>query len=79
MKKILQTEEHHVHVYYELHQIMIANDDRDKLIREIAQIKGVGPLRKKSGGFHPILMFEVWFSHQLLNTVFEWMKQNSGG
>ncbi len=79
MENYLQTNKYHVHVYYELHQMEIAGEVREKLMRDIPEIDGVGPIRQRAVGPHPIPMFEAWFSFRYLNKVIEWMKQNNQG
>jgi aromatic ring-cleaving dioxygenase len=79
MNNHLKTDHYHVHVYYELDQLELASDIRQKFISDIPEIDGVGPLRQKAVGPHPIPMFEAWFSFQCLEQVIEWMEQNNQG
>ena len=73
---MIQSKNYHVHVYYELTQINEASELRAKMIKEIPQISGCGPLRKKAIGPHPLPMFEAWYPLELYEEVFQWMKQN---
>lgn len=79
MGNILQTEKYHVHVYYELHQLNVAREVREKFLHDLPRIEGVGPLRQRAVGPHPQPMFEAWFSHSILEQVIEWMEQNRRG
>jgi DOPA 4,5-dioxygenase len=75
----IAAEGYHVHFYCELSDIERCNVIRSKFVDELKGVDGVGPVRTKGVGPHPLPMFEAWFALDLLDTVVRWAMLNRQG
>jgi DOPA 4,5-dioxygenase len=76
---MIKTKKYHVHVYYSMDQLEIANELRQQMIKDLPLMQGFGELRDSPVGPHPTPMFEAWFGYDILDEVINWIKSSRNG
>ena len=79
MIEALKTEGYHIHFYCDISQIPLCKEVREKLIKDVPEIAGAGPVRNVPVGPHPLPMFEAWFDHTHLDPIVRWAMKNRRG
>ena len=75
----LKSEGYHIHVYCEPAQAKLCEEIREKMVLELPEIDGAGPVRTRPVGPHPLPMFEAWFKSEFLDRVVRWAMLNRQG
>ncbi len=76
---MLKATGYHIHFYCEPSQIPLCQTVREKMVQELPELDGAGPVRNKPIGPHPLPMFEAWFTTDHLDKVVRWSMQNRSG